>query len=273
VPGHQSFHCPPRAVVPHGPISIQPRRNTEVNGHAETRRKSREVVGKSGPPRHHAFHSRFSAPPPLCGSPVSVFLGLDSPPRLGVSACRSPPDHPTASHQCRGLDGDERDLVPFVSRLSAFASPRESLFPSQPIDEVASNQLGVGRFGVPRQAGLVVGVGWASVGRHYIRKRPRKSVTTCWWIVFKASLAQRQSNGFVNRGSSVQSRQLAPLKNPVFIGVLSLTPISTGKLSTVSSSKNPPTRAPTKPDPPSDELDPALVLTGSELPSNRSHRL
>jgi hypothetical protein len=122
-------------VVPHGPISIQPRRNTEVNGHAETRRKSREVVGKSGPPRHHAFHSLFSAPPPLCGSPVSVFLGLDSPPRLGVTACRSPPDHPTASHHPRRLDGDEQDLVPTLCDVSA----------SRSAHPLTSPHLGVGR--------------------------------------------------------------------------------------------------------------------------------
>jgi hypothetical protein len=120
-----------RAVVPHGPISIQPRGNTEVNGHAKTRRKSREVVGKSDSPRHRAFHSLFSAPPPLCGSPVSVFLGLDSPPRLGVSACRSPPDHPTASLQRCGMDGDERHLVPPIrfpsQRLCASAGIPGSL--------------------------------------------------------------------------------------------------------------------------------------------------
>ena len=140
------------------------------------RRKSQEVVGKSGPPRHHAFHSLFSAPPPLCGSPVSVFLGLDSPPRLGVSACRSPPDHTTASHQCRGLDGDERDInLPFLSRTSAFAPQPESLFPSQPIDEDASNQLGVGRFLVPRHDEGVVGVGRASVGSFLVGITPVNS--------------------------------------------------------------------------------------------------
>ena len=163
-------------MVPHGPISIQPRRNTEVNGHAKTRRKSREVVGKSNSPRHHAFHSLFSAPPPLCGSPVSVFLGLDSPPRLGVSACRSPPNHPTASHQCRGLDGDERDInLPFLSRTSAFAPPRESLVPSQTIEGNTSSQLGVGRCGVPRHTKHVVGVGRASVGSFLLGITPVNS--------------------------------------------------------------------------------------------------
>ena len=84
----------------------------------------------------------------------------------------------------------------------------------------------------------------ALVGRHYIRKRPRKSVTTCWWIAFKASLAQRQSNGFVNRGSSVQSRQLAPLRKPRFCWGFSPSRwVSREELSTVSSSRNPPPEA------------------------------
>ena len=58
-----------------------------------------------------------------------------------------------------------------------------------------------------------------------------------------AGVAQWQSNGFVNRRSSVQSRPPAPFRKPVFIGDLDSRQVSTMEPSPVSSSKNSPIEA------------------------------
>ena len=65
--------------------------------------------------------------------------------------------------------------LPFVSHLSAFAPPRESLVPSQTIEGNTSSQLGVGRCGVPRHTKHVVGVGRASVGSFLVGITPVNS--------------------------------------------------------------------------------------------------
>ena len=101
--------------------------------------------------------------------------------------------------------------LPFVSHLSAFAPPRESLVPSQTIEGNTSSQLGVGRCGVPRHTKHVVGVGRASVGSFLVVITP---VNTSFFPsqvvdgkVVKAGLAQRQSNGFVTCKDNENSHQ------------------------------------------------------------------